>query len=200
MTWKLRSSSPISHSLSHPCELKAKSLGRYASPNKSSAESGSSGSSRTALFRSQHFPLICPGDGATVGPVGAGGGVEERRWRGLPWWQEHDVFVKTLGMLELDTLMLSLSLKQTHVEMQGPTLADVFIFSSVLCLTWRQTQSITLPATLVFFSRCSTLWSPCVCRVCQCMFVLGKSKGKKGEEETQRGTGLENALQMCAAM
>lgn len=61
------------------------------------------------------------------------------------------MFVKTLGMLELDMLTLSLSLKQACVEMQRLILADVFIFSSVLCLTQRQTESITLPATFLFF-------------------------------------------------
>lgn len=44
------------------------------------------------------------------------------------------MFVKTLGMLELDTLTLSLSLKRACVEMQELILADVFIFSTVLCL------------------------------------------------------------------
>lgn len=107
-----------------------------------------------------------------------GKGEEKEREEGwAPWWQEHDVFVKTLGMLELDMLTLSLSLKRACVEMQRLILADVFIFSSVLCLTRRQTESITLPATFVgvFLPWCATLWSP----LCVCVFVLEKAIARR---------------------
>ena len=109
-----------------------------------------------------------------------GKGEEKEREEGwAPWWQEHDVFVKTLGMLELDMLTLSLSLKRACVEMQRLILADVFIFSSVLCLTRRQTESITLPATFVggFFCHDVQHFDP-LC-VCVCVFVLEKAIARR---------------------
>lgn len=87
------------------------------------------------------------------------------------------MFVKTLGMLELDTLTLSLSLKRACVEMQRLILAHVFIFSSVLCLTQRRTESITLPATLGFFHDVRH-FDPLWC-VCWCWTKQSKKKERK---------------------
>lgn len=80
--------------------------------------------------------------------------------------------------------------------LSGPGEMQRLIFGRcVHLLSWtqRQTERISLPATLSFF--CVTLWPHS--GVCLCW---RKQKKERDEGKKRRGIGLQNALQMCAAM